>query len=250
MFLHPIPADLLPFYRGGYQPIPKDLASLREMAKPERYRLEPILRHKSRGSLLEIGPWIGIFSCNAKDAGFDVTAVEVDPECVRFLNNVVGVEAIQSSDPAAAMKALGRRFDVIALWHSLEHLRDPWIVLQTAAKHLAPQGILLVAVPNIESHDFAALQANWVHLDAPRHLFFYTASWLDRICRVHGLRTVEISTSDRLGQALSWHAWYDRANRIVPIKYVRWALARLLQLIAKRRSPGSTSGLTAIFGKP
>jgi 2-polyprenyl-3-methyl-5-hydroxy-6-metoxy-1,4-benzoquinol methylase len=249
MFLHPIPADLRPFYRGGYQPIPKDLAGLREIASAERYRMDSILSYKSRGSLLEIGPWIGIFSCNAKDAGFDVSAIEIDPDCVEFLNNVVGVEAIQSSDPAAAMKALGRKFDVIALWHSLEHLPDPWIVLQTAAEHLAPQGILLVAVPNIESYDFAVLQAKWVHLDAPRHLFFYTASWLEKICRTNGLRTIEISTSDHLGQLLSRNAWHTRAGRIIPIKYVRWVVAKLLHLTAKRRCPGNTSGLTAIFGK-
>ncbi len=41
--------------------------------------------------LLEIGPWIGIFSCNAKDAGFDVTAIEMDQNCVNFLNDCVGI---------------------------------------------------------------------------------------------------------------------------------------------------------------
>jgi 2-polyprenyl-3-methyl-5-hydroxy-6-metoxy-1,4-benzoquinol methylase len=226
------------------------LAGLRAVAKAENYRLEPILKYKSQGSLLEIGPWMGIFSCNAKDAGFDVTAIEINSDCVSFLNNVVGVQAIQSAEPAAAMRALGRKFDVIALWHSLEHLPDPWMVLQTAAEHLAPQGILLVAVPNIESYDFAVMKAGWLHLDAPRHLYFYTAGSLEEVCLTNGLKTLEITTSDRLGRILSRNAWGARAGRIIPIKYVRWALGVVMYLGARRRIGGNTSGLTAIFAKP
>jgi 2-polyprenyl-3-methyl-5-hydroxy-6-metoxy-1,4-benzoquinol methylase len=250
MFIHPIPPDLRPFYRGGYQRIPKDLAGLRTIAKAEHYRIEPILKYKSQGNLLEIGPWMGIFGCNAKDAGFNVTAIEIDSECVSFLNNIVGVEAIPSADPAAAMRALGRKFDVIALWHSLEHLPDPWNVLQAAAEHLAPQGILLVAVPNIESYDFAAMKARWLHLDAPRHLYFYTAHWLEQVCLANGLKTLEITTSDRLGQILSRNAWGARAGRIIPIKYFRWALGAAMYRVVKRRIGINTSGLTAIFAKP
>jgi 2-polyprenyl-3-methyl-5-hydroxy-6-metoxy-1,4-benzoquinol methylase len=250
MFLHPIPADLRPFYRGGYQRIPKTLAALQTIAKAENYRIEPILKYKSGGTLLEIGPWMGIFSRNAKKVGFDVTAIEIDSDCVSFLSNVVGVEAIQSADPAAAMRALGRKFDVITLWHTLEHLPDPWIVLQTAAEHLAPQGILLVAIPNIESYDFAVMRAGWLHLDAPRHLYFYTARSLEEVCLTNGLKTLEITTSDHLGQILSRGAWGAQAGRIIPIKYVRRALGAAMYRVARRRIGGNSSGLTAIFAKP
>src|SRR5690242_8313388 len=82
VFMNPIPPDLIPFYEGGYQSIPRSLSELRQVAAEERYRMDPILKHKKGGRLLEIGPWIGIFSCNAKDAGFDVTAIEIDQKCV------------------------------------------------------------------------------------------------------------------------------------------------------------------------
>ena len=110
--------------------------------------------------------------------------------CVDFLNSVVGVEAIQSSDPAATMSAMEKKFDVIVLWHSLEHLPDPWFVLQSAAKRLAPGGILLIAIPNIESYDFSVLRAAWVHLDAPRHLFFYTARSLQKLCSGYAINKI------------------------------------------------------------
>jgi SAM-dependent methyltransferase len=249
LFLDPTPEDMGPFYKGGYQPIPKNLSQLRAIAKKHGYLMEPILKYKKRGRLLEIGPWMGIFSCNAKDAGFEVTAIEMNSECVDFLNHVVGVEAIQSSDPAAAMSAMDKKFDVIALWHSLEHLPDPWLVLQKAAEWLAPGGILLVAVPNIESYDFSVLKGDWLHLDTPRHLFFYSARSLERLCSAFGLQTLELTTSDRLGEILSLNAWWKRASSILPVKYLRRVLGTVLYHVAKRKSKGNSSGLTAIFMK-
>jgi 2-polyprenyl-3-methyl-5-hydroxy-6-metoxy-1,4-benzoquinol methylase len=212
--------------------------------------MESILKYKQSGKLLEIGPWIGIFSCNAKDAGFDVTTIEMDPQCVDFLRNVVGVQAVQSSDPAAAMNAMGQNFDVIALWHSLEHLPNPWVVLEKAAERLAPGGILLIAVPNIESYDFSVLRAAWMHLDAPRHLFFYTARSLEKLCSANGLETLELTRSDRLSFNLSRMAWHMRATSIVPVKYVRGVVGLIMYRFANHMSEGNGSGLTAIFTKP
>jgi 2-polyprenyl-3-methyl-5-hydroxy-6-metoxy-1,4-benzoquinol methylase len=239
-----------PYYKGGYQPIPGTLSRLRALAKKDYYRMKPLLDHKTKGRLLEIGPWIGIFSCNAKDAGFAVTAIEMDPHCVDFLNNVLGIKAVQSSDPAATMAAMDESFDVIVLWHTLEHLPKPWLVLQKAAERLAPGGILLVAVPNIESYDFSVLKAAWVHLDTPRHLYFYTARSLEILCSTFGLRTLELTTSDRLSEALSLHAWCMRAHSILPLKYFSRVLGSFLNQIARRKSKGNGSGLTAVFMKP
>jgi 2-polyprenyl-3-methyl-5-hydroxy-6-metoxy-1,4-benzoquinol methylase len=249
LFLNPRPYDMRPFYKGGYQPIPKTLSRLRAMAKREDYRMKSLLKHKMHGQLLEIGPWIGIFSCNAKYAGFAVTAIETDPQCVDFLNNVVGVKAIQSSDPAATIDGMDQSFDVIVLWHTLEHLPNPWLVLQKAAERLAPGGILLIAVPNVESYDFSALKGAWVHLDTPRHLFFYSAQSLEKLCSTFGLQTVELTTSDRLSEILSMHAWYTRANSIIPLKCFSKVLGACMYQIAKRKSKGNGSGLTAIFVK-
>jgi SAM-dependent methyltransferase len=249
-FLAPIPDDMSPFYKGGYQPIPETLSQLRAIAKKEEYRMGPVLKYKRGGKLLEIGPWMGIFCCNAKDAGFDVSAIEMNRQCVDFLVDVVGINAIQSSDPVETMNAMREQFDVIALWHSLEHLPEPWLVLQKAAERLAPGGILLIAIPNIESYDFSVLKAGWLHLDAPRHLYFYTASSLERLCSTIGLRTLEITTSDRLSNILSIHAWCERANVMLPIKYVRRLLGLLLYRFSKRKSQGNGSGLTAIFVNP
>jgi 2-polyprenyl-3-methyl-5-hydroxy-6-metoxy-1,4-benzoquinol methylase len=253
VFMDPIPVDMRPFYEGGYQKIPNTLSELRAIAETEKYRMKPILKYKNEGRLLEIGPWMGIFSCNAKDAGFDVTAIDIDENCINFLNNVVGIRALQSSDPAETLGQMKEKFDVIAMWHCLEHLPNPWTLIQRAAERLAPGGVLLVAIPNIESYEFSALGATWKHLDAPRHLYFYPAKSLVTLCRVNGLKEVELTTTDELSNALSRDAWYSWASARIPLKYVRSVIGLLTYFYARNRAkkkPACGSGLTAVFQCP
>lgn len=249
VFMGSIPSGLVPFYKGGYQAMPDSLAELRKMAAGERYRMDPILKYKKGGRLLEIGPWIGIFSCNAKDAGFEVTAIEMDQDCVQFLNNTVGIRAIRSSDPADSLDKMEEKFDVIALWHSLEHLRNPWAVIESAAKRLSPGGILLLAIPNIDSYQYSVQKGAWKHLDAPRHLFFFPIDCLTRLCQRYGLQPLEITTADELSNTLSTDSWRSFAKSIIPIRYVRGVLALMLRFAARKRErrTNAGAGLTAVF---
>src|ERR1700730_14407915 len=100
VFMANIPTDMEPYYRKGYQSIPRSVAGLRKLAARERFRLRELLKVKSQGKLLEIGPWIGMFSINAKDAGFEVEAMESDGACVDFLSHIVGIKVFQSNNPA------------------------------------------------------------------------------------------------------------------------------------------------------
>ncbi|CAN5515328.1 hypothetical protein BH10ACI4_BH10ACI4_01090 [soil metagenome] len=253
VFMHPIPDNMAPYYAGGYQKIPESLAELREIAKEETYRLEPVLKHKRNGELLEIGPWIGIFASNAKDAGFQVTAIDIDQACVDFLSDTVGITAIQSANPSDTLAHLQQeqKFDVIALWHSLEHLPEPWLVVERAAQSLAPGGILLIAIPNIESYEFSVLKGGWIHLDAPRHIYFYPEQSLVDLCQKNGLSALEVETNDELSLRLSRGSWIEWAARKVPKRYVK-ILGRIAYGLARRqhRKKSCGAGLTAVFQKP
>jgi 2-polyprenyl-3-methyl-5-hydroxy-6-metoxy-1,4-benzoquinol methylase len=252
VFMNPIPEDMRPFYQGGYQKIPDTLSELRSIAAQEKYRLDPILKYKTSGKLLEIGPWMGIFSCNAKDAGFDVTAIDIDQDCIDFLNGTVGIKALQSSNPAETLSRMDEQFDVIAIWHSLEHLPTPWLVIQRAAEHLAPGGILLIAIPNIESYEFSVFKEAWRHIDAPRHLHFYPIQSLIAVCQANGLAKLELRTKDQLSKTLSSDTWYTWAKSRLPIKYARGVLSLLAFHFAQSREKkeNSGSGMTAVFQLP
>lgn len=263
IFMDAIPEDIASYYRGGYQAVPTSLEEFRALSKKDKYRLEPILRYKRGGKLLEIGPWTGVFASNAKDAGFDVTVIEMNSDCVHFIEGVLEIKAIQSSDPVIAMEHLDEQFDVVALWHSLEHLPKPWSVIQEIARILKPGGILLVAIPNIESHEFRVLKSRWLHIDAPRHVCFYPLDSLTALCKENGLYRVETTTSDRLSWILrrdSWRSWANIWGR----KLVRWPVAgRVLGAVLGRlagwsarllvgpagQREGAGAGITAIYVK-
>lgn len=247
------PRDMTPYYRGGYDPIPASADELRQIAAGERYRTEPILRYKSGGRCLEIGPWRGVICSNMKDAGFDMTAIEMDGECVSFLQNQLGIEAIQSKDPAAVMDRLQPGFEVIISWHSLEHLPDPWRVIERAARLLSPGGILLLAMPNPDSYEFSVLKGRWYHLDTPRHLHFFPLKTLLEICRQNQLQPLEITTADAFSTVQSRQAWYNVGRSLVPVPYLsRLAGAtsgRVLHWLTYRQqmTEGRGSAYTALF---
>ena len=251
VFIDPVPSNLEHFYKGGYQSIPKSLAELRAIAKKEHYRIEPILAEKQGGDLLEIGPWIGVFSINAKDAGFKVDVIEMSSEASQFLRETVDVNVTNTTNPVAALQAQ-KCYDVIALWHSLEHLPQPWAVLEAASKRLKPGGILLVAIPNIGGTQAEAMGARWWHLDAPRHLYFWPPRDLARLINRFGLETVKLDTNDRLSGVLLRGAWDNYFRSLIRVPIVRGVVAKLLTPVASLFSnrPGRGAGITAVFRAP
>ena len=137
----------------------------------------------------------------------------------------------------------------------MEHLPDPWQVIEEAARLLAPGGILLLAMPNPDSYEFSVLKNAWLHLDAPRHLYFFGMKSLIGICEANGMRLLETTTADTFSQIQSRYAWYGWAYSWVPIRYVRGVIRIICGEILHRRAfkkqmtEGLGSGYTAVFVK-
>ena len=244
VFIGEIPANLGDYYEAGYQPIPQTEAELAAMAAPEAYRLDLIKRLVSLGDFLEIGPWVGLTAYNALKAGYRVYTLERDQRCVDLMNRV-GINAEQTDNPAEQLRQSDKTYDVIGMWHSIEHLPRPWEVIDAAAKRLNPGGVLLIAGPNPESAQFRVLGNKWLHLDAPRHLHFLPAGMIEEIGRANGLETVERTTDDQLGRILDRDAWVWETHRMVRRTPIIRAIAnRLLsrRLARKHRQPGAFDG--------
>lgn len=206
IFLSPVPANLESYYPNEYYDAIPSVRRLDRIAEANSYQIDLVQRFVPGGRLLEIGPGYGIFARLAKKSGFDVEVVEMSERCCKYLKEVVGVRAINSSKPVEILKTTGPK-DVIALWHVIEHLPDPLECLESAAHTLAPGGILLVAAPNPGAAQFKMMGAAWPHVDAPRHLYLIPANLLIQRLRPLGLEPVLLTTNDKGGQGWNRFGW-------------------------------------------
>jgi SAM-dependent methyltransferase len=107
------------------------------------------------------------------------------------------VPALVGSLPECPLRA--GSFAAVTMFHVLEHLYDPEQYLQTAAQLLAPDGRLIVQVPNAACWQFVLMGENWNGIDVPRHLINFTAKQLDTLldyCGFEVLRHKHFSLRD------------------------------------------------------
>lgn len=253
VFIGTVPDDLGVHYSGGYQPIPRDEQELARMAKVDVYRLDSVKRLVPSGSFLEVGPWIGLVAYSAARAGYAVSALEQSRECVDLLRRV-GIAAQQTDDPAETLRSSGATYDVIGLWHSIEHIPRPWDMIDAAAKALNPGGIVVIAAPNPASAQFRVTGRHWLHLDAPRHLHLLPIETYRQIGERNGLVLREVTTDDALGKILDKRGWqfeWQRRFRNIPglrslnrLPLARWSARR------HRRDELDGAGFTLIMQRP
>ncbi|MBT8223286.1 MAG: class I SAM-dependent methyltransferase [Eudoraea sp.] len=128
-----------------------------------------------RGKLLDIGAGTGDLVKQAISMGWQAEGVEPNATA-REKAQQKGI-ALKENGKAFPKKA----FDVITLWHVLEHLPELEDSIQQIGTLLKPNGILIVAVPNFKSWDAKYYKEYWAGYDAPRHLWHFSKDALKAI---------------------------------------------------------------------
>jgi 2-polyprenyl-3-methyl-5-hydroxy-6-metoxy-1,4-benzoquinol methylase len=216
-----IPENLERYYSSEYYDIPTP-ERLAELARKDTFKIETLISHSRPGRLLEIGPAWGTFALQAKQAGYQVDAIEMDSDCCEFLNQTIGVRAICSNRPHEVMELLGPH-DVITIWQVIEHIPNPWTLLEAVAKNLTPSGILILATPNPDAWQFGVMGSKWPHIDAPRHLCLIPAEVLISYTANLGLNFIQKSTIDRDAKSWNRFGWQRLLMNHVKGKWLRRA---------------------------
>jgi SAM-dependent methyltransferase len=242
LFLHPTPPDLGRYYPRDYYALPPTVAELARGAEAERYKIDLVRALVPGGRLLEIGPATGGFVYLAKEAGYDVTAIEMDARCCAWLGGEVGISVVCSDDPRRAVADMPP-FDVIALWHVIEHVPEARALVAALAARLRPGGVLLMAAPNPESMQLRLFGPRWTHVDAPRHLHLLPISLLDRWAAEEGLRPALSTTTDEGSIGWNWFGWRATLLNMAPPSRVGASLAyRTARLCNAALAPLERSG--------
>ena len=135
--------------------------------------------------LLDIGCGTGSFLTFMKEKGLTVSGVENNPKAksICLENNL----EVQSNEEGFATDC----FDLITLWHVLEHLPSPEKRISTYKSLLKKEGLLVIALPNFESHDRNHYQQDWAALDVPRHLWHFTPKGLTMMVEEKGFELIK-----------------------------------------------------------
>lgn len=125
----------------------------------------------AKGSLLDVGCGTGAFLQTCKNAGWKINGVEPGDKASVLAKTKVG-DVVHSSLFDDALN--GQQFDVITMWHVLEHMPDLHKTIDRLKSLLKPDGVLIVAVPNYNSYDALHYGAHWAAYDVPRHLYHFS----------------------------------------------------------------------------
>ncbi|PTM06013.1 MAG: methyltransferase [Bacteroidetes bacterium] len=121
-------------------------------------------------NLLDIGCGTGDFLKTAKHDGWTVSGIEPNENARQIANTKTDNEVY---DVEQLLKFKKQSFDVITLWHVLEHLPKLDEQLSILKNLLKEKGTLIIAVPNHKSFDATHYNKFWAAYDAPRHLWHF-----------------------------------------------------------------------------
>ena len=122
------------------------------------------------GHALDIGCGTGEFLKSLSKSKFEVTGIEPNEGARNFARNNYGLEV---HDENHLRKFANESFNVITMWHVLEHVSNLNERISMIKGLLKKSGILIVAVPNPESFDAEFYHAHWAAWDLPRHLYHF-----------------------------------------------------------------------------
>lgn len=145
-----------------------------------RWKLRLANSLKTSKTICDIGCGTGEFLRTMKQAGWAVSGVEPNPSARQKAEQNISQPVYESLQQAT------NQFDLISLWHVLEHLPELNESLTKIIQLLKPEGRLLIAVPNHSSPDANHYQEYWAGYDVPRHLWHFNQKAMVLFLQKHG----------------------------------------------------------------
>jgi len=176
------------------------------------------------GCLLDIGCGDGSFLLAAQAQGWVVAGMERFPDDARKngLEVFMSISELAPESQTPEPRIPNPLFDCITLWHSLEHISEPFKLLEQLQRLIKPGGRIIVAVP-----DFGGWQARfcgcyWLHLDVPRHLWHFTLPALRGAFKKAGLEVTRTYHQEFEYDLLGWSQSVLNALFKTPNVFFNW----------------------------
>lgn len=166
-------------------PLPRFLYPV--MAPLRRRMAEPFillaLNRLPRGRLLDVGCGNGGNLAAARQLGWTVQGLEIDPQAVASAR-ADGLDVLEGD--YRRLTEFEEALDCVICSHVIEHVHEPRALMRSIYAALKPGGVALISLPNADSIVLAAVGENWRGLEAPRHLAIPTAKTMRALVETLG----------------------------------------------------------------
>jgi 2-polyprenyl-3-methyl-5-hydroxy-6-metoxy-1,4-benzoquinol methylase len=139
-----------------------------------------------KGTLLDIGSGTGDFLVVAKKRGWNITGIEPS-EKAKAIAVSKGVTFVDSLNAIADAS-----YDVVTMWHVLEHVPDVEKQISELKRILKPDGVIVIAVPNFKSYDAKHYGEFWAAYDVPRHLWHFSKTAIEKLFSHRGMSLIKV----------------------------------------------------------
>jgi 2-polyprenyl-3-methyl-5-hydroxy-6-metoxy-1,4-benzoquinol methylase len=160
---------------------------VRKFSLQQKYRL--VKKVASGTKLLDIGCGTGEFLHHCKQKGLTVSGIEPGTKPRTFARDKYNLEV---SGESVLEEMNQPRFDVITLWHVLEHVHLLRERMKKITEILNPDGTIIIAVPNSDSWDALHYGKFWAAYDLPRHLYHFTGETMKILAEKHKLEIFKV----------------------------------------------------------
>lgn len=192
---HPTKEELATLYSREYFATQYDEGV--EPESPEFKKWLSLLEHRVRffrakkraGKLLDIGCGNGYFLALCRSTGYEVQGIDISKWASKYATQRLGLSITTGEIDDVNLPA--HYFDIITMWHTLEHTPNPRHVMLKVKNWLKEDGILVVEVPNYEGTDARRYWKDWIGWQFPFHFYHFTPQTLKQLLGICGFRVVK-----------------------------------------------------------
>ncbi len=218
-------------YDGGLDP---GSPQFRKRIRGEDHRTRFIKQVKRSGQLLDIGCGYGYFLAACRDEGYEANGFDVSEWAAQYAIQKLGLPVTIGQMDSVTFPP--HSFDIITMWHFLEHTPDPHLALSKANAWLERDGVLVIDVPNYKGTDAQHMWEEWVGWQLPYHFWHFTFESLTQLLHKHGFKIIRSKDyhSDVIKEKLSRIPVVNLFARLIAKMYSGTSVAVIAKLVNKK----------------
>lgn len=164
---------------------------LRILTLPIKYQTGWIFPHyKKNGKILDIGCSTGFYLAKLKELGWETFGIEINSEAAKWGKEKLKLNIFCGSLESANFPS--DYFDVVTMWHTLEHVYNPDHTLKEIYRILKKNGTIIIGVPNVDTIERIVFGRCWWAWEAPRHLYHYSLKTLSNFLKKNNFNITKI----------------------------------------------------------